>query len=506
MLAQSMLSPAFLLSAFPLGWFSRLSASDTLTLSPKAQISTNTSSSIDSTFVGFAFEAASFHDYAGPGSPFSRNLVQNIADRTGAKPIVRVGGTSLDHSFYNRSLNTWAVIPGNGRGVVKNVTFGPSYFDVFRNWSNVTYTIDCPLAYKNLNQTLQFAEDAYRVVGHDNIAAFEVGNEPNLYVNVDRPSQYGPTQWVKEWTHYSTSIADALNLSTSQRHFQTLAISHNDPAWDVQNVFPDGLNNVTQRISSAAFHYYDLQRGNTQMQGQLMNHTFMRRKMAYVADAVSWMKQHHSQIPVMMNEVGAGEVANRTLEASFGAALWLSDYLLYNMAIDVARVNYQQGTGFSFSLWQPVQRNGRAPEVMPIYYGMLFAAEFLGRSGNVRVKEIGGHHDTLAAYAAYEGGNLARVAIVNLNLWEQGKARTSTNVTLHVPSDVQNVTVRRLTSTVGAAGLDPRNVTWAGLVYTKANNGLGRLVGSASESVNVQGQDASLVVNASEAVIVHVAS
>ncbi|KAF7799182.1 hypothetical protein EIP86_010413 [Pleurotus ostreatoroseus] len=499
-----MLAQAFLFSVI------LQAAADTLILSPQAQVPGNASSLINSSFIGLAFEACSLPDYANASNTFSHNLVQNIVDRIGTRPVVRIGGTSLDHSFYNRSLNTWADIPGNNdSGVVKNVTFGPPFFDILANWSNVTYTIECPLAYLDLNQTLEFAEDAYRILGPDKISAFEIGNEPDLYTvaGPDRPQGYGPQQWVEEWTNYSTAISNALNLSTSERNFQTLELSGNTAGWGAQDVFPDGLDNITQRISSTAYHYYDLQgSGDTELQGQLMNHTFTRNKMAYVADAASWLKTNHPDIPLMLNEVGSGEENNLTLVASFGAALWLADYMLYNMAIGVARVNYQQGTGFAFNLWQSTASDGRVPEVMPIYYGMLFAADFVGESGDMQVVEIGGQRDTLAAYAAYQGGNLTKVAIVNLEAWEEGATRPSTNVTLQVPDGVQNVTVQRLASTVGAAGLNPENVTWAGQVYTKANNGLGQLVGSSSESVNVQGQNASLIVNASEAVVIHIVS
>lgn len=53
---------------------------------------------IDPTFATFACEERSFIFYAGPsGEPnvFSRNLLNEVAKRTGVKPIIRVGGTSL---------------------------------------------------------------------------------------------------------------------------------------------------------------------------------------------------------------------------------------------------------------------------------------------------------------------------------------------------------------------------------------------------------------------------
>jgi len=136
---------------------------------------------------------------------------------------------------------------------------------------------------------------------------------------------------------------------------------------------------------------------------------------------------------------------------------------------------------------------------------MLFAADFLGKSGNVRVKELAtGRPDLIAAYAAYEGGNLARVAIINFKEWHRGQDRESVPVTIGVPQNVQQVTVRRLTTTAGALNMNPHNVTWAGEVWTNANNGTRKVVGQVSQKVQVNGKNARVNISATGAVIVDI--
>lgn len=59
---------------------------------------------IDRSFIGFAFEEASFPPYVqtrdGSINQFSLNLIDAIVSRTGGRPIVRLGGTSADFARY----------------------------------------------------------------------------------------------------------------------------------------------------------------------------------------------------------------------------------------------------------------------------------------------------------------------------------------------------------------------------------------------------------------------
>lgn len=69
-----------------------------LAISPAHVAQKTAHSYVNPTFAAFACEERSFFFYAGPsGNPnvFSRNLLNEVAKRTGVKPIIRVGGTSL---------------------------------------------------------------------------------------------------------------------------------------------------------------------------------------------------------------------------------------------------------------------------------------------------------------------------------------------------------------------------------------------------------------------------
>ena len=69
-----------------------------ISICPPAGKPDNASARVPATFAGYAFEEGSFPYYAGNASHpnmFSRNLLNAISNKTGAGPIIRVGGTSL---------------------------------------------------------------------------------------------------------------------------------------------------------------------------------------------------------------------------------------------------------------------------------------------------------------------------------------------------------------------------------------------------------------------------
>lgn len=87
----------------------------------------------------------------------------------------------------------------------------------------------------------------------------------------------------------------------------------------------------------------------------------------------------------------------------------------------------QQLVGAAYQAWMPVALGGEQPQVRPNFYSQVFTADFIGKkSTSVRVANlpIDAGDDNISAYAAYEGGQLARIAISKhcfhlcLYLWE----------------------------------------------------------------------------------------
>ncbi|OCL05021.1 glycoside hydrolase family 79 protein [Glonium stellatum] len=204
-----------------------------------------------------------------------------------------------------------------------------------------------------------------------------------------------------------------------------------------------------------------------------MNHTAVTQGSNFVHKAIKYLNNTGEHIPLVLGEVD-NTLENRSVGTSLngvlGSALWQVDFSLYSMFIGVAGINMQSGVSFPFSLWHP-KINDTPGEVLPAFYGQIFAAEFIGVHDNVRLANIDLNSPFLSAYATYEDGALT--------------AR-----------------VEKLTSPDGGTALASDNITWAGMQWTYENNGTGVSVLNDTQVLQVQNGAIDLKVNASEAVMV----
>lgn len=80
-----------------LAWLAACTAAEPF-ISVPSTVPSNASGIVDPDFPGFAFEQASLWNYAldadGNANEFSQNLIAAITNRTGGKPLIRLGGTS----------------------------------------------------------------------------------------------------------------------------------------------------------------------------------------------------------------------------------------------------------------------------------------------------------------------------------------------------------------------------------------------------------------------------
>jgi Glycosyl hydrolase family 79 C-terminal beta domain len=166
------------------------------------------------------------------------------------------------------------------------------------------------------------------------------------------------------------------------------------------------------------------------------------------------------------------------LSNAFGAALWGFDFALYCASQGIQRVHMHQGTDYRYASWQPIATDKTSIGTKAPYYGNIAVAAFLGdltAGYDVNVVNLPLAGDSQqAAYAAYAGGHLARVAAVNLRQYNytvngtlsvpNPVARPKRSYTFAVPgwSDGEKVCVQRLL----ANGSDAvSGITWDGWSY-----------------------------------------
>lgn len=68
---------------------------------------------------------------------------------------------------------------------------------------------------------------------------------------------------------------------------------------------------------------------------------------------VSYLKANEPNIPLHLGEVNSNTYSsgNADILGVFGSALWLADYMLYGMTLNIKRMNVQQSSGFSYTSW-----------------------------------------------------------------------------------------------------------------------------------------------------------
>ena len=135
----------------------------------------------------------------------------------------------------------------------------------------------------------------------------------------------------------------------------------------------------------------------------------------------------------------------------------------------------QQGTDFLYNAWQPLTTANVAIGTKAPYYGNIAVAAMVGNAtttgGEVRIAEIDlgtgvAADGTQTAYAAYVNGTLARIALVNMRVYDSQDDSTSRgdqSYVFSVPGSTSTVwSVRRLL----ASGSDAvSGVTWDGYSY-----------------------------------------
>ena len=86
------------------------------------------------------------------------------------------------------------------------------------------------------------------------------------------------------------------------------------------------------------------------------------------------------------------------------------------------------------------------PHVQPAYYGALIVNEVIGNTGCSTLSELSIDDATLAGYAAYEEGNLARVVLLDSDVYltNQTGVRSSKAVTIDIGDCANRVEVKRL--------------------------------------------------------------
>lgn len=465
---------------------------------------------IDHGYPALAFSSHSFQEYTGSTATpntFSANLIQSIANRTGSPVHIRVGGTSGDFAHYEAGQDVALKLPASSKagGIPKGMTLGSSWFEGFSNFPSVKWTYMAHFANESdISNSVAGVQEALKYIG-PNLEAVEIGNEIDYYPNDNRPKGYNAAQYVQQWLEYE----DAITKAVGTKSYQAPVFANNKCPFCIANAFEKGQNSKNNVRSAALHHYMD--EGPvavSDVQSHYLNHSRIVQQMSAFQLPVAFLKTNYPHIPLYLAEVNSNTYStdNYDVLGTFGSALWLVDFLMYGMVLNIGRVNVQQSTGFSYSSWRAVEYNGLTPAVLPPYYAHPFMADVIGNGGEeVRVTDLRLSQDKFAGYGVYEGtpGSLRKIVLINLELYNStsGGARPSSTINLSTSSLYGNAKIEKLTAP-GAEVQDAGKISWKGDSWTYKNNGRAVPGPSTTDYGSVSGGRLSVTVQASEAVLV----
>lgn len=329
---------------------------------------------IPSGFVGLSLEMKTLEDYAGTDpdaiNPVFLHLIEDIAP--GQSPVLRLGGDSTDWS--------WWPIPNVPRPPGVTFTLTPNWFAVAHSLATaVRGKLILGVDLEADNRTVAAGEANAMVarIGRDQLAALELGNEPELYGSFGwyrsaagkpvpgRPRDYDPSAFVRDYSSFAPHLPDVPLAGPSSGAPQWLARL-------------DSFLDAEPRVRLVTVHAYPLKhctKSKVITIPQLLSEQSSRGLAATVSPYVAIAAAHHAPLRVdEMNGISCG--GTRGVSDTFTSALWVLDTLFEMARSGVSGVNIHSVPGGINEILGPADTGGtQRMRVHPEFYGMMMFAQ-----------------------------------------------------------------------------------------------------------------------------------
>lgn len=368
--------------------------------SPTAEVSLRvntreTLGAIPPNFLGLGYETSSA---AIPGllSATNRTYVQ-LVKNLGPEGVIRIGGNVSDYSVF--SPHSKAVSAPKATVVNEENLRTLGSFLHATGWQLIW---GLNLGSGSEQEAVEEAQAVTALV-KDKLLAFEIGNEPDLFGRgtKHRPRNYSYEDYLKEYRRYKAAIRAKL---PDAPFAGPDAASATD--WATRFAADEGAD-----LKLLTHHYYRQCAGPTSTLEKLLypdpklNPELQRLEVAAKTSHVPY------RICETNSFCGGGQPG---VSDTFGAALWMLDYLFTLAWANAAGVNIETGVnqlGF-ISSYSPIAKNERGEyAAKPDYYGMLaFAQAARGQRLAVPYEAAGVN---LSAYAVLGDRGGTTVTLIN---------------------------------------------------------------------------------------------
>ncbi|KAL4930981.1 uncharacterized protein BDV17DRAFT_297481 [Aspergillus undulatus] len=456
-----------------------------LTFNVPASPPENSSPQLSSAPVGVSLEFFTFPAYFNDVAATTTCLA-NFRDLTGAWPPLRIGGTTQDRATYDASSTeavTYSV--DDPADAPLTLTFGPAFISQAAQYEG-SVVLGLNRRLNNIENTIDAAQLAFNSIG--NLQAIELGNEPNFFTDDDPIANGSPwtasADYVSqiEWQDSVAGNLSATNIFSAGVYFGTDPMSIQDLAAEEEE------GGATVYVRDYCSHNYPQYAPNYDLEA-LMSHAAIATQVepfrAEIEAANAVGKPH------VFGETNSATQGGGGISPTFGAALWIVDYVMQLVTMGTEAVYFHQGTigNCQYCWW------GRYTTGAP-YYGAYFATLALANAD--QIAPLDERTTNYAAYAIYEGGSPARVLLYNSDYYTSGTRSSQTYTLTGLPSST--LTARRLTAPYATSRADRgESPTLAGQTF---GNGDCTVQGDeVVETASVTGGEATFTVGASEALL-----
>jgi len=516
-------------------WLLSVASSQNVSYPATAQPPLGVSGIISPSFAGFGIEASNLFAFSGgsTNNDLTTNLIANLANYTGSPPHFRIGGNTQDYMIYDDSMNEYVVEinpdpVGQGDYPTDSKIIGPRYFEAinraFPNKTPITFGLN--LAYTEsdyIERITTMATQALSRLTDVDLVSFEIGNEPDLYLqNHFRSGAWTGTIYTQEWLARANAVWQQVlepNGIPSDFFEPGCTASTISTTFEITDLNGDGvtvLANTSSQPYIASWNQHDYYYYIGVSTYPLTQYDFMTLSTTddqFAAWAVQVQQAFATGYPYALREMGVvGPIGMYGITDVFAAALWTLNFFLYAASLNISSVQMHMTENSNASAWQPIEIYGNEPFVRPNYYAWAAFDQTIGASCQAQVSSYvfhdfpDGYGGRIAAYSVYQDSLLASVVLINSMPANISDEKNTLTFVLSLPTEFagQELYLAYLTNT----GADARHgTTWNGLSYEQSGDGTPTVVNSTVDILTI-GDDGTVgvPVRDTQAVIANIGS
>ncbi|KAJ7574780.1 glycoside hydrolase family 79 protein [Mycena floridula] len=408
-------------------------------------------------FLGFSVEMSVANQILGKNSsliavPFL-NLMSALTERSG-RVNIRVGGNSQEQATLVDSLP-------NGRVLAKASREGPS---TPTNTPTLDYTLDLLILMRSISDLV-------------NIRWYLVANEPDLFAKDARarPENWTVNDYIGEIRTFIAGVNDDAAITDKSMlmgpSLSGNGLFHESDVWAAGFLDAD----ILDRMSYLTVERYLDENCELFFGGNIKNpqdlfpnfltHEATKGLISQFLETPNTVAIPNRKPYIMMETNTAACGGFPGISDSFGAALWGLHY-----GMQLAHSNFSGGmmhVGGLTAFYNPFtpsatnESSFHGWSIGPIYYSILVMAEAMGPTNASQIIDLKANNDNefTPAYAIYENGAPARVALFNYIDDPSGASTYSATISINGGAPLSQVKVKYLTAPSVSTKY---NYTWAG--------------------------------------------